>query len=70
MTGLDGLVTVDEAAADLGLRPVTIRAQYRRGRLTGRRLGRRLILIDRESVTAYRIDHLGPRGRRKGGTTA
>ena len=63
--------TVVEVAAQLGLSPVTVRTQFRRGRLTGRVIGRRMIFIDRSSVEQYREQSLGrPGGRRRKGTNA
>lgn len=60
-------VTVAEAAEMLGITRVTVRAQYRRGRLRGRRVGAQFLLIDRASVDDYRRTTLGRHGRPKGG---
>lgn len=59
-------MTTDEVARELGLAPVTVRAQFNRGRFTGRRASARVILIDRASVEYYRRTFLGRPGRKKG----
>jgi hypothetical protein len=57
-------LTIHEAAASLGLRPVTIRRAWREGRLTGSKGPGKTspILIDQSSVETYRRLHLGKRG--------
>ena len=59
-----------EVAESLGISQITVRKQFNRGRLTGRRVrppGSRwsVLLIDRQSVETYRRDYLGRRGPRK-----
>lgn len=66
-----GEVTVAQAAADLGISKITVRAQFRAGVLTGRRItwpgGRySILLIDAGSVARYRDERLGRRGPKKG----
>ena len=67
----DTLMTVAATAKDLGLSPVTVRAQFRNGRLTGQRItwspGYSVILINRSSVAHYRDTYLGRKGPKKGG---
>lgn len=60
-------MTTAEAARELGVKQGTVRAQFARGRLTGRRTDR-VILLDRDSVYRYRREFLGRPGRRKEGT--
>lgn len=47
-------MTIDDAAVFLAVKPGTVRAAIRRGRLRGYRIGRRVIVLDRADVEAYR----------------
>lgn len=46
------MLTVDEAAGRLGKTPATVRRWFNEGRLAGRRVGERVILVERASVEA------------------
>lgn len=46
------MLTVDEAAGRLGKTPATVRRWFNEGRLPGRRVGERVILVERASVEA------------------
>ena len=58
-------LTMREAAEELGVTPDALRFAVRRGLITPTRVSRRMNLITREQVEAYRRDHLGQRGKRK-----
>ncbi len=60
--GPDDLLTVEEAAAELGMRPESVRTAIAQGRLpVARRVGKRLILLSRAAVREY-----GAKPRRPG----
>ena len=59
----DTMVTVVEAATELGLHPNTIRNYIRAGRISITRLGPRLIRIDRSEL--YKIAGGDPEWRKR-----
>src|SRR5262249_36637669 len=59
------MLTVDEAAEQLGLSPVTIRRAVMNRTITVVPLNGRTYLISRDEVERYRREHLGRRGKRK-----
>jgi excisionase family DNA binding protein len=59
------LVTVADAAAELGLSPHSVRYAIMRGVLKVVPLDGRTNLIPRAEVERYRREHLGQRGKRK-----
>ena len=59
---LDEVVALNEAADELGLARVTLRAQAGRGILVARNLGTTWITT-RKEVERYRREHLGKLGR-------
>lgn len=54
------MLTLTEAAARLGLSPVTLRVQLGKGKLKGRKVGRDWTVSERE-VERYRAESLGRR---------
>jgi hypothetical protein len=62
MDDLD-ILTLAEAAEELGLAPVTLRAQAARGVLRTRLIGKTYITT-RDELERYRREHLGQRGPR------
>jgi excisionase family DNA binding protein len=64
---LHDVMTVGEAALELGLSPISVRDAIRRGALTGVRIDRRTWGVSREEVAHYKRESLGQRGRRKKG---
>ncbi len=54
------MLTLAQAAAQLGLSPITLRVQIRNGRLKGRKVGRDWTLSERE-VERYRVASKGKR---------
>ena len=60
------LVTVAEAAAQLGISPETLRTAARVGTLKVEKFSPRLNLVTPEAIEAYRRTHLGRQGRPKG----
>lgn len=66
----DNHLSTRQAAAELGLTAVTIRAAYRKGQLDGYRdgdepPGHSHLRISRESINRYRELHRGRPGRRR-----
>jgi excisionase family DNA binding protein len=59
------MLTVAEAAAELGVSPITIRRAVGNGRITPHTLNGRTYLIPRSQVERYRRDSLGQPGNRK-----
>jgi excisionase family DNA binding protein len=59
------MLTVAEAAAELGVSPITIRRAVGNGTITPARLNGRTYLIPRAQVERYRRDSLGQPGNRK-----
>ena len=59
----DTMVTITEAATELGLHPNTIRNYIRAGRISITRLGPRLIRIDRSEL--YKIAGGDPEWRKR-----
>jgi excisionase family DNA binding protein len=60
------MLTVAQAAKELGLSPVSIRRAVMRGALEVKRLDGRTYLVSREEVERYRRERLGnPGGRRR-----
>jgi excisionase family DNA binding protein len=59
------LVTVADAAEELGLSPHSVRYAIARGVLKVLPLDGRTNLIPRSEVERYRREHLGQRGKRK-----
>lgn len=47
-------MTVEQAAAEIGCDASQVRRLFGAGRLTGERVGRRLILLDAASVQGYK----------------
>lgn len=60
---MEGLMTVEQAAHELGLKPGSVRDAIARKRLRSIKVGARLNLIERAEVERYRVEHLGKRGR-------
>lgn len=56
-------MTTNEAAAALGIKPVTVRAAIKAGRLRARKVGRDWHITP-ASVEAYRATSLGQPGRK------
>lgn len=50
------MLTLNEAAAQLGLSPITLRIQIRNGRLTARKVGRDWT-VSEKAVEKYRLEH-------------
>lgn len=66
----DDHLSTQQAAAELGLTTVTIRAAFRKGQLEGYRDGEQPpghshLRITRESIDRYRLLHKGRPGRRR-----
>ena len=59
---LDDLIDLNEAAGELGLEPVTLRAAVSRGRLEARKVGG-VWITTIDEVQRYRRENLGRRGR-------
>ena len=59
------MLTVAEAAAELGISPITIHRAVGNGTITPARLNRRTYLLPRSEVERYRRDSLGQPGKRK-----
>lgn len=57
--------TVQEAAAVLGVQPVTVRSAIRHGTLVGEKKGPRLLVIARGEVERYQQAHSGGQGWEK-----
>lgn len=55
-------VTVEEAARIIGMHPGAVRRAIQAGRITARRIGQRVYLIEREEAERYR-DNAPKRGR-------
>lgn len=55
--------TIEEAAVELGLSPVTLRHQARVGKLPTRRIGW-MYVVTEEGLATYREQSLGRRARR------
>lgn len=66
MLDLDDVLSLAEAAAELGVSPGTLRTQVRRDRLRARRVGGTWITT-REEVLRYRTEDLGRHGRPRSG---
>lgn len=62
MTTLDDIITLADAAEDLGLGASTLRHQAQAGRLEARLLGKTWVTT-RQEVERYRREHLGQVGR-------
>jgi hypothetical protein len=60
---MEDLLTLAEAAEDLGIAPVTLRAAVARGALSARKFGKTWVTT-RLEVQRYRLEHLGQVGRR------
>jgi excisionase family DNA binding protein len=56
------VVTLSEAAAQLGLAPATLRRQIHNGAMRGKLIGKTWTVTPRE-VERYRAEHLGRPGR-------
>lgn len=65
MTTLDDLLSLAEAAEDLELAPVTLRAAVARGRFAARLFGNTYVTT-RQEVERYRRENLGQVGRPAG----
>ena len=63
MTRLEDLLTVAQAAQELGIQPSGVRMAIAEGRLRSVRIGKRTNLIERAELNRYRREHLGKRGR-------
>ena len=59
---LDDLLSLAEAAADLGIAPATLRHQAQVGHIRARNIGKTWITT-RQEVDRYRAEHLGRVGR-------
>jgi excisionase family DNA binding protein len=59
------MLTVAEAAAELGISPITIHRAVGNATITPARLNGRTYLIPRSEVERYRRDSLGQHGKRK-----
>jgi excisionase family DNA binding protein len=59
------MLTVAEAAAELGISPTTIHRAVGNGTITPYKLDARTYLIPRSEVERYRRDSLGQPGKRK-----
>lgn len=55
-------MTLNDAAAELGLAPATLRRQIANGAMRGRKLGPIWTVTPRE-VERYRVEHLGRTGQ-------
>jgi excisionase family DNA binding protein len=53
-----GMLTVDEAAAELGLSPITVRSAIRRGQLASQKLSS-MHLVSPAALERYRREHAG-----------
>jgi excisionase family DNA binding protein len=62
---VDREYTVDEAAALLGLAPSSVRNAITVGRLTARKIGKRLHVVSAAEIERYRQEHLGKQGWEK-----
>jgi excisionase family DNA binding protein len=58
------MLTVAEAAKELGISTTTIHRAVGNGTITPQRLNGRTYLIPRSEVERYRREHLGQRGKR------
>lgn len=65
MAPIDEILTLADAAAALGVAPVTLRAAVARGILRARKFGNTWVTTTDE-VERYRAEHLGRTGRPKG----
>lgn len=65
MTGRPDLLTVAQAAAELGVGPSAIRDAISRGAITPVRIDGRTNMLTRAEVERYRRQSLGRPGRRK-----
>jgi excisionase family DNA binding protein len=65
VSGAQDLLSVAQAARELGLSPSGIRNAIMYGTITPVRLDGRTNLIPRAEVEGYRREHLGQRGKRK-----
>jgi len=65
MPGLRDMLTVKEAADELGITRTTVRRAVMNGTLSVHRLDDRTYLVPRGEVERYRREHLGQRGKRK-----
>jgi hypothetical protein len=65
MTGTQDLISVAQAAEELGLTPGAVRAAIKRGFITPVPLDRRTNLVARSEIETYRRAHLGQWGRGK-----
>lgn len=59
---LDDIIDLAEAAKDLGIAPVTLRAAIGRGRFAARKFGNSWVTT-RQEVARYRAENLGQVGR-------
>ena len=59
------IMSVAQAAEELGIKPVAVRFAIMRGLITPIRLDARTNLVPRSEVERYRREHLGQRGKRK-----
>lgn len=62
MDPLDDIISLADAAEDLGLSAITLRHQAKAGRLRARLVGKTWITT-RDEVARYRRDNLGKAGR-------
>ena len=62
----DDRLTVDQAAAELGIAPATVRKRLQLGVMQGENVGGRLWFIPRAEVDRWRGRGLLPRGRKSG----
>jgi excisionase family DNA binding protein len=65
MSRTHDLLTVAEAASELGIGPSGVRMAIAYGTLRPVRIDRRTNMIERTEVERYRREHLGQRGKRK-----
>lgn len=64
MTALRDYLTLNDAAAELGLNAATLRQSIARGAMTAEKIGPRLWVVSRREVERYRAESLGRRGPR------
>ena len=65
MSSARELISVADAARELGITPDALRGAIMRGTLSPVRVDQRTNMLERTEVERYRRDHLGQRGKRK-----
>ncbi|HKO24305.1 MAG TPA: DNA-binding protein [Chloroflexota bacterium] len=65
MSKVRELVSVADAAKELGVTPDALRGAIMRGTLSPVRIDRRTNMLERAEVERYRREHFGQRGKRK-----